>query len=81
MIVYEFSFQVKKRTNIIKKWWLSKDLSNCCRTSVGEGCLGAEVGIFKWKVEFHGMEWNLMERFHVELIKTSQNSNGEIPQV
>ena len=43
--------------------------------------MGAEVGIFKWKVEFHGMEWNLMERFHVELIKTSQNSNGEIPQV
>ena len=47
------------------------------------GCewLGAEVGIFKWKVEFHGVEWNLMERFQVELIKTSQNSNGEIPQV
>ena len=41
---------------------------------------GAEVGVFKWKVEFHGMEWNLMERFQVELIKTLQNFHGQIPE-
>ena len=42
--------------------------------SIGTDTFRAEVGIFKWKVEFHGMEWNLMERFLVELIKISQNS-------
>ena len=56
-------------------------LTNQIYNKLGGDAWDPEVGIFKWKVEFHGMEWNLMERFHVELIKTSQNSNGEIPQV
>ena len=72
------SFRRKTHENFLHE---KKDFdSTVYRGSKGNPS-GAEVGNFKWKVEFHGMEWNLMERFLVDLIKTSKNYNGEITQV